>query len=157
MSLPTRGALLDVGRVYDLLLPMVGQWFDDPGATQERNRGSLVHREACSRLGLSHFADNGQFPDVLSQVLEVKLQLARTVDLGLELPESLTPVASTNGVLAVQDVRYAIFYGVRERRAFQLTELVVVTGADFFKEFRQFQGNVSNSKLQLRLPRSWFD
>lgn len=157
VSLPSRGALLDVGSLYERLLPMVGQTFDEPGFTQERNRGSVVHREACSRLGLSHFADNGQFPDVLSQVLEVKLQLARTVDLGLELPESPTRVASTNGVLAVRDVRYAIFYGAREDRTFRLTELVVVTGADFFEEFRQFQGKVSNSKLQLRLPQSWFD
>ena len=99
---------------------------------------------------------HGQFPDILSQVLEVKLQLARTIDLGLELPESTTPLASANGVIAVSDVRYAIFYGVRTGATFQLAELVVVTGRDFFKEFRQFGGYVSNSKLQLRLPSAWF-
>jgi hypothetical protein len=138
------------------LLPLVGASFTDPGLTQERNRGTIIHKEACRLLGLSHFADNGQFPDVLSQLLEVKLQLARTVDLGLELPGSKTPVASTNGVLAVADMRYAIFYGARSGATITITELVVVTGRDFFKEFRQFKGNVANSKLQLRLPSDWF-
>ena len=156
VSSPEPGRVLDIGTVYSRLLPMVGRTFVDPGVTQERNRGTVVHRQACTLLGLSHFADNGQFPDVLSQLLEVKLQLARTVDLGLELPESRTPVASANGVLAVKDMRYAIFYGTRLGASFTVTELVVVTGQDFFREFRQFQGKVSNSKLQLRLPGEWF-
>lgn len=156
VSPPSRGQVLDIATVYSTLLPLVGETFSDPGLTQERNRGTVVHRRVCSLLGLSHFADNGQFPDVLSQALEVKLQLARTVDLGLELPESLTPVASTNGLLAVADIRYAIFYGERTGSSFTISELVVVTGQEFFKEFRQFQGNVSNSKLQLRLPSDWF-
>ena len=116
----------------------------------------MVHREACSALGLSHYADHGQFPDILSQLLEVKLQLARTIDLGLELPSSESPLASVNGVVAVSDVRYAIFYGDRSDGEFTLTTLVMVTGEDFFKEFRQFAGKVSNSKLQLRLPSEWF-
>lgn len=89
-------------------------------------------------------------------MLEVKLQLARTIDLGLELPKSTTPLASANGVIAVSDVRYAIFYGLRAGSTFQLAELVVVTGREFFKGFRQFAGNVSNKKLQLRLPSAWF-
>lgn len=155
-SPPSRGQVLDIKTAYSRLLPLVGETFSDPGLAQERNRGTVVHRSACMLLGLSHFADNGQFPDILSQALEIKLQLARTVDLGLELPESRTPVASTNGVLAVADIRYAIFYGERSGSSFKITELVVVTGQDFFKEFRQFMGNVSNSKLQLRLPSEWF-
>jgi hypothetical protein len=153
---PERGRVLDITTVYERLLPLLGRSYSDPGQTQERNRGSVVHREACEALGLSHYADHGQFPDILSQVLEVKLQLARTIDLGLERPGSTTPLASANGVIAVSDVRYAIFYGVRTGPTFQLDELVVVTGRDFFKEFRQFEGNVSNSKLQLRLPSAWF-
>ncbi|ALI25985.1 type II restriction endonuclease, putative [Mycolicibacterium fortuitum] len=153
---PTQGKVLDIAAVYHRLLPLIGRSYSDPGQTQERNRGSVVHKEACSALGLSHYADHGQFPDILSQLLEVKLQLARTIDLGLELPESPTPLASANGVVSVRDVRYAIFYGTRTGPSFQLTDLVVVTGHDFFKEFRQFAGKVSNSKLQLRLDAAWF-
>lgn len=156
VELPDRGRVLEIAGVFAFLAPMVGQTYNDPGITQERNRGSVVHREACERLGLSHFADNGQFPDVLSQLVEVKLQLARTIDLGLELPNSDRPLASVNGTVAVRDCRYAIFYGERDESTFTITALVVVTGDDFFTEFRQFAGRVSNSKLQLRLPSSWF-
>lgn len=156
VALPTSGRVLTVQAIYDNLRPLVGGSYVDPGMTQERNRGTVVHRRACEALGLAGFADNGQFPDVLSQALEVKLQLARTIDLGLELPDSDKPLASLNGRISARDVRYAVFYGVRSDSEFVLTSLVVTTGVDFFKEFRQFGGKVSNSKLQLRLPSSWF-
>ena len=116
--------------------------------------GSVLTVDSVYELGT--FSDNGQFPDVLSQALEVKLQLARTVDLGLELPDSGNPVASLNGLLAVRDMRYAVFYGERDGAVFDVSALVVVTGADFFSAFRQFGGNISNKKLQLRLPAGWF-
>jgi hypothetical protein len=154
---PEPGGVLTVAEVYSRLLPMVGSTYVDPGIVQERNRGTVVHREACLRLGTGPFADNGQFPDILSQLVEVKLQLARTVDLGLELPSSTTPLASANGVLDVCDVRYAIFYADRDGSSFTITNLVVTTGADFFKEYRQYGGLTSNAKLQLRLPGSWFE
>lgn len=153
---PEPGGVLTVGEVYERLLPMVGSTYEDPGIVQERNRGTVIHREACGRLGTSSFADNGQFPDILSQLVEVKLQLARTVDLGLELPSSDTPLASANGLLQVRDVRYAIFYATRTGARFTLDSLVLTTGADFFHEYRQFGGLTSNKKLQLRLPNSWF-
>ena len=154
---PELGGVLTVAEVYNRLLPMVGQTYVDPGIVQERNRGTVVHREACERLGTGSFADNGQFPDVLSQLVEVKLQLARTVDLGLELPSSDTPLASANGVLDVRDVRYAIFYAERHDSRFTITSLVLTTGADFFDEYRQFRGRTVNAKLQLRLPNTWFE
>lgn len=153
---PARGGFLSVSEVYRRLLPMVGESYADPGIVQERNRGTVVHREVCERLGAVGFADNGQFPDVLSQLVEVKLQLSRTVDLGLELPGSDAPLASTNGLFSVRDVRYAVFYASRENGHFTIESLVVTTGADFFKEYRQFGGLTSNAKLQLRLPGEWF-
>ncbi len=155
-ALPEPKRVITIDAIFQKLLPVVGQQFPDPGATQERNRGTAVHRRACELLELGAFADNGQFPDILCQALEVKLQLARTIDLGLELPNSGKAVASMNGLLSVRDMRYAIFYGDRRDGQFEVTSLVVVTGEDFFKEFRQFGGNVSNSKLQLRLPQEWF-
>lgn len=154
---PEAGGFLTVAEVYRLLMPMVGKTYVDPGIVQERNRGTVVHREASERLGAVGFADNGQFPDILSQLVEVKLQLARTVDLGLELPGSDTPLASASGVLDVRDVRYAIFYAARNGASFTIESLVVTTGADFFKEYRQFGGLTSNRKLQLRLPSAWFE
>lgn len=156
VSQPEIGSVLPISEIYHRLLPMVGHTYKDPGVVQERNRGTVVHREACVRLGCMGFADNGQFPDILSELVEVKLQLSRTVDLGLELPNSDSPLASANGLLDVRDVRYAIFYAERNGSEFTLTSLVVSTGADFFTEYRQFGGLTSNAKLQLRLPSSWF-
>ncbi|MDQ0102559.1 hypothetical protein J2T10_002212 [Paenarthrobacter nicotinovorans] len=155
---PLYERVLNIRAIHEALLPMVGMTFADPGMIQERNRGAVIHREACSRLGLRGYADHGQFPDILSQVLEVKLQLARTVDLGLELPSALTPIASLDGVLTAADVRYALFYGQRaaDGLTFTLTSLVVASGAHFFEEFQQFGGNVSNAKLQLRLPPDFY-
>lgn len=156
VALPEAGGVLAISEVYNRLLPMVGMTYEDPGIVQERNRGTVVHREVCNRLETGRFADNGQFPDILSQLVEVKLQLARTVDLGLELPGSDTPLASANGLLQVRDVRYAIFYATRTGSEFTLDSLVLTSGADFFEEYRQFGGLTSNKKLQLRLPASWF-
>lgn len=154
---PLPGKVLSIAAVYDALLTLIGATFADPGLTQERLRGEVVHRAACQALGLANFADNGQFPDILSQVVEVKLQLARTVDLGLELPSSNTPIASLDGRLAARDVRYAIFYGERDSPvSFTVTSLVLTTGAEFFTEYQQFGGRVSNSKLQLRLPSNFY-
>ena len=160
LGLPTNqpevGKVLTIEEVYRRVLPIVGRDFEDPGVVQERNRGAVIHQEVCKQLGMVGFADNGQFPDILSQLVEVKLQLARTVDLGLELPNSNTPLASANGMFSGRDVRYVIFYADRRNSSFTITHVVVVTGADFFQEYRQFGGLTTNKKLQLRLPTSWF-
>jgi len=152
---PQPGMVLDIQSVFSRLLPLVGRSYNDPGMTRERTRGEVLHREVCAALGLQ-YGDTGAFPDVLSQLLEVKFQLARTVDLGLELPTSSIPLASVDGLASPRDVRYAVFYGTRQEGVFSVNNLVMSTGQDFFNEFRQFAGNVKNSKLQLRLPPEWF-
>ena len=157
VSRPERSVVATIGAAFDALTTLVGSTYSDPGLTQERLRGEVIHRAACGALGLASYADNGQFPDILSQAIEVKLQLARTVDLGLELPSSDTPVASLDGRLDVRDVRYAIFYGERlDDVSFAITSLVMTSGAHFFDEYQQFGGKVSNSKIQLRLPDDFF-
>jgi hypothetical protein len=154
---PTDGAVVSIRDAYEALLGIVGVRFADPGLTQERLRGEAIHRAACAALGFATYGDTGKFPDVLSQAIELKLQLARTVDLGLELPSSLTPIASLDGKLSASDVRYAIFYADRESpSSFIVTALVMASGAYFWEEFQQFGGRVSNSKLQLRLPTDFF-
>ena len=87
VDLPDRGRVLDIA-AFAFLAPMVGQTYDDPGVTQERNRGSVVHREACATsLGTSPTCHHGQFPDGAVTAVEVKLQLARTIDPGAGAPE----------------------------------------------------------------------
>ncbi len=47
-------------------------------------------------------------------------------------------------------------YATRNGSTFSIDSLALTTGADFFKEYRQFGGLTSNAKLQLKLPNAWF-
>ena len=131
----------------------------DPGRTQDRNRGSMLHSLVCGCLGYGHYHDDGRFPDVRHQLLEVKLQTSPTIDLGLVDPHSDDPLglALDDGtVVRHRDVRYAVFIGTTDGTEVTLTHLIVTTGEMFFVRFALFQGNVINRKLQLPLPPGFF-
>lgn len=158
---PVAGELLPIQEIFRRLSPLVGHSFPDAGITQDRNRGAALHRLVCQRLGYQDYQDNGQFPDVRHQLLEVKLQTSPTIDLGLALPDS---IGAIKGVHALAggipprncDTRYAIFCANIAFDQVQLHSLYLTTGEDFFNHFRQFQGKVQNSKIQIPLPRSLF-
>lgn len=155
---PEPGAVLSIGALYSLLEGMVDEELYDPGPTQDRLRGVELQKLVCRVLELGPYADGGQFPDILCQALEVKLQLSRTVDLGLVLPDSTNPALELGSVLAHQDVRYAVVYAERvDDHRLRITSIVVCSGANFFDEFRRFEGRVQNRKLQIRLPSNFFD
>ena len=156
---PQVGALLPINEIFHRLSGLVGKQFNDPGIDQERNRGEGLHRLVCEYLGYNSYEDNGQFPDIRHQLLEVKLQTSPTIDLGLVLP------SSTENIDVQQlgsyhpkhlDTRYVIFYASTDGFLVTLTHIYVVTGADFFTRFRQFEGKVSNGKIQIPLPRDFF-
>lgn len=158
---PTSGRLLSLNTVFRLLSPLIGKTLSDPGILQERNRAELMHREVCKALGYSTYADSGQFPDVRHQLLEVKLQTSHTIDLGLVAPNSKEPLDVPHLTAGVPirhcDVRYALFYGTRDGTRVRITHLFVTSGAAFLDRFRQFQGLVTNAKLQIPLPRGFWD
>ena len=84
---PKPRGLLPIAVIYEKLTPLLGQRFPDSGVDQERNRRDALHRLVCGRLGYSGYQDDGQFPDVRHQLLEVKLQTAPTIDLGFVAPD----------------------------------------------------------------------
>lgn len=157
---PSAHNLLPIAEIFRRLSPLVGQRFPDAGRLQDRNRGADLHRLVCQLLGYESYQDNGQFPDIRHQLLEVKLQTSGTIDLGLVLPESIGAVRGVHALGNTQprhcDTRYALFAATVDAESVLLTHLYVVTGADFFNHFRQFQGNVVNQKIQIPLPRSLF-
>ncbi|MBE0471502.1 MAG: restriction endonuclease [Methyloprofundus sp.] len=156
---PQSSALLPIQEIFSRLSPLVGCKFKDPGVDQERNRGEGLHRLICEYLGYSRYEDKGQFPDIRHQLLEVKLQTSPTIDLGLVLPSSNDNVDVQqlgNYHPKHRDTRYVIFYGNTDGTFVTLTNLYVTTGADFFSRFRRFEGRVSNGKIQVPLPRSFF-
>lgn len=155
---PTRGLVLSIHGITNRLARLIGAAIADAGVDQERLRGAELHREASRALGLNGHRDHGQFPDIRCQLVEVKLQTSPTIDLGLVSPDSEEEVEGLEGGLRHCDVRYAVFYGESlSSSAIALRDLVVVTGADFFREFRRFGGLVTNRKLQIPLPRDLFD
>lgn len=157
---PEQDTLLSVSEIFQRLTPLIGKLFQDPGTDQERNRGATLHGMVCRALGYRQYEDTGQFPDVRHQLLEVKLQTSPTIDLGLVLPDSTDPmdVQNLGGHQPRNcDTRYAMFYAKTDGQSVRLTHLFVSTGADFFTRFRRFEGKVLNRKLQIPLPRDFFD
>ncbi len=146
--------MVSIRDLYTYLHTLVGSTIVNPGIDQERNRGAALHEAICQCLNTA-WSDCGQFPDVPNQLLEVKLQTASTIDLGLVCPDSTERIASLP-TFRHCDVRYAVFYGSLVPAGVRLTHLILATGADFFAFFRRFEGKVRNAKRQIPLPGSFF-
>jgi len=153
---PSRSELLPIQDLYRRLVRLVGRTIANPGLDQERHRGWGLHQAVFKQLGKASSCDSGQFPDIPDQLLELKLQTAPTIDLGLVCPDS-TEVIADSPAFRHCDVRYAVYYGTIVGRRVCLDHLVMATGADFFTFFRRFEGRVKNAKLQIPLPRGFFD
>ena len=114
----------------------------------------------CQCLGYTDYRDDGQFPDVRHQLLEVKLQTSPTIDLGLVRPDD-TQALDIPHIESQQirycDVRYALFSARSDGKYVTLTHLFLSTGERFFTRFPQFQGKVLNRKLQIPLPADFFE
>lgn len=157
---PDAATLMPIKELFARISPLVGRSFECPGILQERNRGGYLHGLVSAALGYCDHADNGKFPDVRHQLLEVKLQTSPTIDLGAISPDSSEPLdIPVIGSVQVrhQDVRYSIFCGSVTDDIVTITGLVLVTGKDFYVTFEKFGGLVINNKYQLPLPRNFFD
>jgi hypothetical protein len=160
ITYPASGQLLPIVSVFERLRRLVGSHFVDAGSDQERNRGAALHRLSCMALGYASYQDDGQFPDIKHQLVEIKLQTSPTIDLGLVCPNSVEPL-DVPQVQRTQirhcDVRYAVFYGQINNQKVTLTHFMLVTGVDFFQRFPQFGGKILNKKLQIPLPGDFFE
>lgn len=155
---PNRDQLLSIHEIYRRLQPLVGQTIDYLDAVQERNRGAELHAMICQHLGYSFYEDDGTYPDIANQLLEVKLQTSPTIDLGLHSPEDGEAIVTIeNTTFYSADIRYAIFDGVVTGNRVLLKRLYLVTGEDFTNHFPLFKGRGTNSKIQLPLPNDFFD
>lgn len=157
---PKSGEMLSLSALEQRLSSLVGTVFNDPGIDQERKRGEAVHRLVCTQLGYLVFGDTGTFPDIKHQLLEIKLQTSRTIDLGGTLPSSeelldLPRLGSHN--LRYCDARYAIFLADTDGQSVTVTQLILTNGQDFFTVFRRCGGRVANEKTQISLGKSFFE
>jgi len=157
---PSARTLLPITTVFNRLRSLVGASFPDRGYDQERRRGQDLHELVCHALGYTNYADDGKFPDIRNQLLEVKLQTSPTIDLGLVCPnsqDSLDLPKMGGKQLRHCDVRYALFYANTDGTTVAITHFFLTTGEEFFSRFPQFQGKVLNKKLQIPLPADFFD
>lgn len=157
---PRMNDLMPIKLIFEKIKSLVNTKFSDLGYDQERNRGAALHRAVCEALGYNEYKDNGRFPDIRHQLLEVKLQTSPTIDLGLVSPDSELPLDISQmeqNQIKHSDVRYAIFYGTTDGETVHITHLFLTTGRDFFSRFVQFQGKVLNKKIQIPLPLSFFE
>lgn len=148
--------LMPIKDLFEKLKLLVGTSVHNVGHDQERNRGGGLHKAASKCLGEHTPSDSGQFPDIVSQLLEIKLQTSPTIDLGLVSPDGTGGVSDLTG-LRHCDMRYAIFYGRVSGQNVVLDHVIVTAGVDFFNFFTRFGGKVLNKKLQIPLPSDFFD
>jgi len=157
---PSANSLLPIKMIFERLQSLVGCRFPDTGYDQERNRGEQLHRLICDALGYYDYSDDGRFPDIRHQLLEVKLQTSPTIDLGLVCPnsEEVLDIPTIEGAnIRHCDVRYALYYATTDGAHVTLTHFFLTTGEAFFDRFPQFGGKVVNKKLQIPLPKDFFD
>jgi hypothetical protein len=154
---PTPGLVMPITQLFERLMPLVGMRLDATGAGQDRVRGELLQASVSDLLGIGEYANFGQWPDIVNQALEVKLQTSPTIDLGLVLPTDTALARALGPGIRHCDARYLVAYGeLLSSSEVEIQALVLVTGADFFTEFVQFGGLVTNSKRQIRLPNDLF-
>ena len=157
---PQLGQLLPIREVFDRLKSLVGVSFPDAGYDQERNRGAALHRLICQHLGYSDYKDDGKFPDIRHQLLEVKLQTSPTIDLGVVTPDS-EEALDIPQIRCQQirhcDVRYALFYAQTDGDKVTLTHFYLTTGELFFTRFPKFGGKIVNEKMQIPIPKDFFN
>ena len=157
-SSPTAENLLSISDIFNRLLPLIGKQISYINATQERNRGAVVHEMICKNLGYNTFEDDGTYPDIKNQLLEVKLQTSPTIDLGLHSPEDGELIlTSNNQPFYSEDVRYAIIDAEVLGDTVQLNKLYVICGSEFTTIFPLFKEKGTNSKIQLPLPSNFFN
>lgn len=157
---PTRDSLLPIAELYQRLVGLEGYKFDYISATQERNRGAVIHSAVCRALGYSIYDDDGRYPDLCNQLLEIKLQTSPTIDLGLHSPEDGCCILSYCGKdFFSEDIRYAIFDGIvnQARGTVMIDKVYITNGLNFTQTFPLFQGKKQNAKIQLLLPPDFFN
>lgn len=150
--------LLPLDELANRLSSLIGFEFEDTGYDQDRNRGGILHKVTCQQLGYKTAEDNGKFPDILNQLIEVKLQMSPTIDLGLVKPDTTEPFLKIGSTIVRHcDVRYLIFLAERNDNKIKITNFALGYGIDFFNKFTLFEGKKINKKIQIPLPKSFFN
>lgn len=157
---PNNETFLSIESLYNKLNILKGMTINNQSLIQERTRADEAHKLVCGLLGYKNFHDNGQFPDIKNQLLEVKFQMSPTIDLGLHKPDEDIDIniVFNNKKITTAMCRYLI---ITAHRNFDekvcIDDYIIASGENFFSIFSLFGGNLKNAKLQIILPTNFFD
>ncbi len=156
---PTKETVLSLQEIAEKVSTLLNYQFSYVGATKERNRGGHMHVMLCRLLGYTSADDDGQFPDIKNQLIEVKLQTSPTIDLGEHSPNDEKPTGIVYEGTNIRhcDVRYVVFSARIENKNAIISGVALGNGVDFYRRFPQLKGNVVNKKIQVPLPSDFFD
>ena len=156
---PRPGAVIPIRDLARCLMDLIDCAFDDPGPHADRGRGEIFHRLVLDHLGYAKRGDTGRLPDIPGQLVETKLQTRDTIDLGQHDPSSAQRLDGQLGALglAPRDVRYVVASGDIIDGKVHISRITLVSGAWFLTRFEPCRGRGQNEKLQIRLPRDFFD
>lgn len=113
----------------------------------------LVAKELGYSLEDGVSMNSGQIPDMIHQLIETKLQISPTIDLGYHLPISNEPLTSVwnKNQLTPRDVRYIIALADKTKDGLvQIKGIIITSGVDFEKFFSLCEG--TNFKVQMTIP-----
>lgn len=160
LSEPVATELLPIHQIFNRLCSLIGRLIPIDTRDRERTIGGIVHQWVCEVLGYSSYQDDGQFPDIKHQLLEVKHQSSSTIDLGMIRPDNTTPIQGLrfhDHEVRPCDIRYAILCSAATGRQQVVKKIYLSTGESFFNHFPLMRGKLVNAKVQLSLPKKFFD
>ena len=97
--------------------------------------------------------NSGQIPDIIHQLIETKLQISPTIDLGYHLPISNAPLKFSwnENQLTPRDIRYVIALADKTKEdTVLITGIIITSGEEFEKFFSLVEG--TNTKVQMTIP-----
>ena len=153
---PSPGRVLPIKELAELLTPLHGQFLPYVGAVDDRLRAEGLYPMIAKALGYQTHSASSAFPHFPHQLLDVKLQMSETLDLGRNWSSSDSPLGLGIGAqakfLRQRDVRFAVFYASKHGNRVRIDKIVLLPGARFWDVFSPMRNGGRNSKLQIRLP-----
>lgn len=153
-SRPNQNLLITIKELGVLLEPLINV---EIKYTSEKLIGQAFQRLVARELGYSlkegFSINSGQTPDMIHQLIETKLQMSPTIDLGFHLPVSNKPLRFdwNKNNLTPRDIRYVIALADKiAELSLQIRGIIVVSGEEFEKFFSLCEG--TNFKVQMTIP-----
>ncbi len=150
---PTAQGLLPLNIIRDRLKEnIIGKEIKQ---SPTKNRGQFLEELTARALGYIHNDSEllaGSYPDIRNQMLEVKIQDAATVDLGMYSPEFDEVVPNSNG-FTTRTVRY--FIALANSKSNIIEGAIICPGAHLGKHFT-YVGD-QNYKCQRSIPMAFFE